>query len=322
MCRNFLIHDDFFIVQEKIDQLVAAGGSSGGGGVSGAGGNRESGTSERYLSQHDVETDVVSSKASKSKIGLSTPGSSSKIKASHKLKAQTSRIVSSFKTQSIVSPNIREFDGHKDGVWQVATKPGHPIIGTASADHLACIWNANTGRCLLQYQGHSGSVNSIKFHINKDLVLTGSGDTTAHIWQAAVNWDGPSSSARKCYSSEEELDEGESNDDRDRIDVLRTPLCEFRSTASYGHSSVVVAVDWTYDYDQVITASWDRTAILWDIETREPIHILSGHDHELCHVSSHPSQKLVVTGSRDSTFRLWDFREQMPAVSVFQGHTE
>lgn len=140
---------------------------------------------------------------------------------------------------------------------------------------------------------------------------------------AAVNWDGPSSSARKCYSSEEELDDGESNEDRDRVDVLRTPLCEFGSQAnSSGHSSVVVAADWIPESDQIITVSWDRTAILWDVETREQLQTLSGHDHELTHVSSHPSQKLVVTASRDSTFRLWDFRDQIPVVSVFQGHTE
>lgn len=157
-----------------------AGG--GGGGIVGAGSNREASAVDRFANQQELETDNVSSKP-KSKVGISTPGSS-KLKASHKLKAQTSRIVSSFKTPSIVSSNCREFNKHKDGVWQVATKPGHKIIGTASADHSACIWSAETGRCLLQYQGHSGSVNSIKFHPNKDLVLTGSGDSTAHIWQA------------------------------------------------------------------------------------------------------------------------------------------
>lgn len=56
-------------------------------------------------------------------------------------------------------------------------------------DHSACIWGVDSGRCLLQYLGHSGSVNSICFHPNKDLVLTGSGDQTAHIWQAVINWD-------------------------------------------------------------------------------------------------------------------------------------
>lgn len=56
-------------------------------------------------------------------------------------------------------------------------------------DHSACIWSIESTRCLLQYQGHTGSVNSIRFHPAKDLVLTGSGDCTAHIWQAALNWD-------------------------------------------------------------------------------------------------------------------------------------
>lgn len=111
-------------------------------------------------------------------------------------------------------------------------------------------------------------------------------------------------------------------EDRDRVDTLRTPLCEF--TGPGGHSSVVVAADWlpSMDHRQIITGSWDRTAILWDVESREPVQTLTGHDHELTHVSAHSSQRLVVTASRDSTFRLWDFRYEIPAVSVFQGHTE
>lgn len=43
---------------------------------------------------------------------MSTPASN-KVKASHKLKAQTSRIVSSFKQQSVVCSVVREFNGHK-----------------------------------------------------------------------------------------------------------------------------------------------------------------------------------------------------------------
>lgn len=128
-------------------------------------------------------------KSLKAKLSSATGGS--KVKASNKIKAQTSRIVSSFKAQTVVSSVVREFGGHKDGIWQVAAKVGQPIIGTASADHTACIWGIESGRCLLQYQGHAGSVNSIKFHQHRDLVLTGSGDGTAHIWQAAVNWEVP-----------------------------------------------------------------------------------------------------------------------------------
>ncbi|XP_030369774.1 WD repeat-containing protein 37 [Scaptodrosophila lebanonensis] len=254
-------------------------------------------------------------KSLKAKISSATGGS--KVKASNKIKAQTSRIVSSFKAQTVVSSVVREFGGHKDGIWQVAAKVGQPIIGTASADHTACIFGIESGRCLLQYQGHAGSVNSIKFHQNRDLVLTGSGDATAHIWQAAVNWE----VSKKVHSSEEELDDSDGQiEDRDRVDTLRTPICEFAGPG--GHLSVVVAADWLPTMDQIITGSWDRTAILWDVETREPLQPLTGHDHELTHVSAHPTQRLVVTASRDTTFRLWDFRDPMSAVSVFQGHTE
>lgn len=235
--------------------------------------------------------------------------------------------MSSFKTQSIVSTLVRDFTGqHSDGVWEVTASTGQPLIATASADHLACIWSIETGRCLLKYEGHGGSVNSIRFHPTKDLLLTASGDNTAHIWLGAVNWENAAVSSRRGHSSEEELEddieEPHAIEERERVETLRTPVQEF----SNGHSSVVVAADWISSASdsptQIITASWDRSAILWDVETKASIQTLTGHDNELTHCSAHQSHRLVVTSSRDSTFRLWDFRSEIPAVSVFQGHSE
>lgn len=250
-------------------------------------------------------------------------GSSQKLKTAHKLKAQTSKIVSSFKGPTIGCSLVSQFSGHRDGVWDVSVaRPGQALIGTASADHSACIWSVEKGRCLLQYLGHQGSVNSIKFHPSRDLVLTASGDQTAHIWQAAVTWE----HVKKPSS----MDEDDSNCDKDDYGAddfaaelmdgspcLRTPVREL-----VGHSNAVMAADWLPNADQVITASWDRTASLYDVETGELLHSLCGHDQELTYASSHHSQRLVVTSSIDTTFRLWDFREPIHSVSVFQGHTE
>ena len=63
-------------------------------------------------------------------------------------------------------------------------------------------------------------------------------------------------------------------------------------------------------------------ACIWDTQTGELLHQLSGHDEELTHASAHPTSRLVVTSSKDSTFRLWDFREAIHSVSVFQGHQD
>uniref|UniRef100_A0A1B6CX31 WD repeat-containing protein 37 n=1 Tax=Clastoptera arizonana TaxID=38151 RepID=A0A1B6CX31_9HEMI len=244
----------------------------------------------------------------------SNSSSSQKIKTAHKLKAQTSKIVSSFKGPTVSCNLVREFYCQRDGIWEIAVaRPGQPLIGTASADRSACIWSVDTGKCLLQYLGHTGSVNSIRFHPSRDVVLTASGDQKAHIWQAAVNWEG-----LKGPSSDEEIEgfEGEI-EESERPPILRTPVCELS-----GHTSVVMAADWLPGGDQVVTASWDRTASLFDVETGELLQPLIGHDQELTHTSSHHSQRLVVTSSRDTTFRLWDFREPIHSVSVFQGHTE
>lgn len=258
---------------------------------------------------------VAQNKGLKAK--LSSTGT--KLKTSHKIKAQTSKIVSSFKAHSVVSSVIREYIGHKDGVWHVAAKMGQPLLGSASADHTACVWSTQSGKCLLQYQGHQGSVNSIKFHPTQDLVLTASGDGTAHIWQAALNYE--KYNKKMSTISDDELTENSDEEEKNqRIDVLRTPLCEFGGTQ--GHASVVVMADWLVGAEQIITAGWDRAAILWNVETKEAVQSLTGHDSELTFASAHPSQRLVVTASRDSTFRLWDFRENIPAVSVFQGHTD
>lgn len=59
---------------------------------------------------------------------------SQKIKTAHKLKAQTSKIVSSFKGPTVSCSLVREYSGHKDGIWEVtAARVGQPVIGTAAA---------------------------------------------------------------------------------------------------------------------------------------------------------------------------------------------
>jgi WD40 repeat protein len=152
-----------------------------------------------------------------------------------------------------------------------------------------------------------------RFHPDKELVLTSSGDGTAHIWQCAVHISNESFSGRVA-SSEDELADGESSyfavsdsfvadNNEYGCSVLRTPL---RSLA--GHLGVVIAADWLPGGDQVVTAGWDRLACVWDTQTGQLLHQLTGHDDELTHASVHPSARLVVTSSKDSTFRLWDFR--------------
>uniref|UniRef100_A0A8C9D2T2 WD repeat-containing protein 37 n=1 Tax=Panthera leo TaxID=9689 RepID=A0A8C9D2T2_PANLE len=268
----------------------------------------------------------------KTKASHSTSQLSQKLKTTYK--ASTSKIVSSFKTTTsrAVCQLVKEYIGHRDGIWDVSVARTQPVVlGTASA------------------------VNSIKFHPSEQLALTvrssfceileewrkedtssgtcftcsvlsASGDQTAHIWRYAVQLPTPQPVAdttqQICGEDEVECsDKDEPDVDADvssDCPTIRVPLTSLKS-----HQGVVIAADWLVGGKQAVTASWDRTANLFDVETAELVHSLTGHDQELTHCCTHPTQRLVVTSSRDTTFRLWDFRDpSIHSVNVFQGHTD
>uniref|UniRef100_A0A7N6AZ99 WD repeat-containing protein 37 n=1 Tax=Anabas testudineus TaxID=64144 RepID=A0A7N6AZ99_ANATE len=240
--------------------------------------------------------------ALKTKASHSTSQLSQKLKTTYK--ASTSKIVSSFKATTgsrALCQLLKEYVGHRDGIWDLSVTRTQPVVlGTASA------------------------VNSIKFHPTEQMALTASGDQTAHIWRYMVQLPAPQPPPDVSASCDDDQD----SSDREEGEVDGEGFCEVPTvrvaTATLkSHQGVVIAADWLVGGRQVVTASWDRAANLYEVETSELVHTLTGHDQELTHCCTHPTQRLVVTSSRDTTFRLWDFRDpSIHSVNVFQGHTD
>uniref|UniRef100_A0A3B3ZAR6 WD repeat-containing protein 37 n=1 Tax=Periophthalmus magnuspinnatus TaxID=409849 RepID=A0A3B3ZAR6_9GOBI len=153
-----------------------------------------------------IEGSDLAKGALKTKASHSTSQLSQKLKTTYK--ASTSKIVSSFKatTSRAVCQLLREFVGHRDGIWDVSITKTQPVVmGTASADHTAMLWSIETGKSLLKYLGHQGSVNSIKFHPTEQLAVTASGDQTAHIWRFMVQLPTPQPVTDTTVRSHSEL---------------------------------------------------------------------------------------------------------------------
>ncbi|XP_044032862.1 WD repeat-containing protein 37 isoform X2 [Siniperca chuatsi] len=264
--------------------------------------------------------------ALKTKASHSTSQLSQKLKTTYK--ASTSKIVSSFKATAgsrALCQLLKEYVGHRDGIWDLSITRTQPVVlGTASADHSALLWSIETGKCLLRYAGHAGSVNSIKFHPTEQMALTASGDQTAHIWRYMVQLPAPQPPPDVSAPCDDDQD----SSDREEGEVdgegpCEVPTVRVATATLKSHQGVVIAADWLVGGRQVVTASWDRAANLYEVETSELVHTLTGHDQELTHCCTHPTQRLVVTSSRDTTFRLWDFRDpSIHSVNVFQGHTD
>lgn len=231
---------------------------------------------------------------------------SQKIKSTYKLKT-SGKIFNKVHTH-VRSELLGKYELHKDGVWYItsAHRYNKLLIATASADGTAGIFDLSSHppACspVASYTGHQGcSVNCVKFHPKYDLLITASGDSGSHIWRP--NFE-QIFSQRSADPDDDCPDEGQ---------VIKQPIVELT-----GHTSVVVGCDWLSTVDQCVTASWDRNANLYDLHTGELVMQLVGHDQELTDVAAHPASPLVVTSSNDTTFRLWDFRESIHSVCVFQ----
>lgn len=272
----------------------------------------QSTSSEKHVESTDGSQNGTENKGMlKSKSGLTSSQFSQKLKTTYR--SGTSKLVSSFKTAAAASCSVtQELRGHKDGVLHVDSSPFLPIVaGSASADQTAKLWNLCTGHCYGTYRGHKGCVNCIRFHPTKQIILTASGDCSVHLWP----FESPVSSTMMS-SADEDIP---SDRDEEVLESVDTSASLMRSPC---HMSAVVACDWLMDGQHFVTASWDRTACLVDSSTTQVVQTLSGHDQQLTHVSAHPKQKVVVTSSRDATFRVCDFREStLHSVIVGQGHS-
>jgi WD40 repeat protein/serine/threonine protein kinase len=75
------------------------------------------------------------------------------------------------------------------------------------------------------------------------------------------------------------------------------------------------------DGEQIVTASFDGAARIWDARTGRPAGLLRGHMDSLASAAFSPDGKYVVTASYDKTARVWDWRSEQ-AITILEGHTE
>src|SRR5262249_40850647 len=61
--------------------------------------------------------------------------------------------------------------------------------------------------------------------------------------------------------------------------------------------------------------------IIWDVEHQKPIHRLSGHTDAIYAATFTPDGQRVVTGSYDTTLRLWRLADGAP-IAELKGHRD
>jgi WD40 repeat protein len=94
------------------------------------------------------------------------------------------------------------------------------------------------------------------------------------------------------------------------------------NTFLHGHRSRVYSVSFSPDPNGKLLASGsdDNTIILWDVEAKEQVGQLTGHEDPVLSVCFSPDGKLLASGSYDNTIILWDVAKGQQMGQSLIGH--
>src|SRR5260370_40933831 len=79
-----------------------------------------------------------------------------------------------------------------------------------------------------------------------------------------------------------------------------------------------MAVAVTPDGRRAVSASWDQTLRVWDLESGQTLRTLQGHTEAVKAVAVTPDGRRAVSASDDRTLRLWDL-ESGKEIATFEG---
>ncbi|MCP8716620.1 MAG: WD40 repeat domain-containing protein [Asgard group archaeon] len=189
---------------------------------------------------------------------------------------------------------LKLYEGHTDILNAIDVSNDGKWIATASKDNEARLWKWNEEtedfESFARFQGHAGSVTAISLSKSSDepkFLITGSNDLTIKKWKIPNSQDS----------------------------VVKTS--EFTRRA---HDKDINSIDVAPNDEFFATASYDKLAKIWQVETGETVGVLKGHKRGLWDINFYKFDKLVVTGSGDKTIKVWSLLD-FTCKKTLEGHT-
>merc|ERR1719145_23973 len=89
-----------------------------------------------------------------------------------------------------------------------------------------------------------------------------------------------------------------------------------------GHSETVQDVCLSSDGQFALTASWDKTMRLFDLNTGVSVRTFQGHTKDVNSVAFSGDNRQIVSGSRDKTIKLWNTLAECKYTITEENHSD
>ncbi len=213
-------------------------------------------------------------------------------------------------------------EGHRASVYDVAFHPEGEVIASASGDQTIMIWNPETGEAIRTLRGHGDRVNSVEFSPDGETLASASRDGNVRLW----NWrDGGRKSARAAGGPANDVKWSKDGtmyaaaSDNGRIRIWDAESGD--RIANFNHGARAFAVAFLEDGTEIATSGIDPVIRIWSVEDQtEPLAELEAHRDGSRGLDSSNDGKILVSGSRDNTARIWNADDRSLITTV--GHID
>ena len=150
------------------------------------------------------------------------------------------------------------------------------------------LWDVYRGRYIANFWGTTDAVTSISFRPDSQMLAVGDRNGNIHLWDA--------------------------NREHRHADAAY-PL--HKRKLGHKPSSSIHSVTFSPDGAMLASGNSDNTIRLWDVNTGELLHTLTGHTDAVNSVTFSPNGRTLASGSSDNTVRLWQLPELLtPLISI------
>lgn len=222
---------------------------------------------------------------------------------------------------------LHSLRGHKGSISSINFLGDKNLVLLSSYDNTLSLWDIRQTmghrKWISQWTGHTAPVMCVSISKQNNFrVVSGSRDTTLRVWDLRIGktmkvLKGHSDWVKCCQLDGETIISG-SSDGTIRYWVFDNDNNEIKQNTLQGHKGSINGLC-VLPNSSLLSASADGTTGMWNLKSGTLATSLLGHSDEV--VDCQPFQKGVVTGSYDSTLRIWDMSRSTPlCLSTLFGH--
>ena len=197
---------------------------------------------------------------------------------------------------------------------------GRTVIIANRKDNEIVRWDTLNGQPLNSlFLTHKKGLTSLVFSPDGKMILTGSDDGTARLWNSLSG----EPVGRTMQHSKNVMAVAFSPDGRTILTGSADKTVRQWDTSSGKpvgkallHKALVSAIAFSPDGKTILTGCDDNTARLWDARCGEPVGKVLEHNAWVLAVAFSPDGKTLLTGSEDKSVRLWDAKSGKPVGKV------